>query len=428
MDDEAKAEVFSPLKRSFEWRNLFENAEDSIKKNDYASAIQALREALPIAEEIGVEWMGYVETLERLGYSLYELATQFNDKPDRRMELLEEAEEQLKCSLNMLGRVENVFEDVDQIIMTRTTILTNLQKVLTARGKSEEAEKAGADLQALPAVIDTNEDPIETTFLTTVSNVLYTLEAADNTADATKVENILERLVEQIRSVHGPNSQQAAEAIQRLGLRAQTTRDNDKAEKCYNEALRIRLNLLGRNHASVAKSLRDLGNFYRSEALGKGFMDRARKIEKELGIVNPFDASIRILSTASGIPPEMRDKLLLTSGDGQHQNVLDSRVDEYLDALESKPPSSQTENLGSEHRFKRLISMLLDARSIVEKLEENEEYPLSTICILSALSGAHKMLGDTDEAQRIKKERLAIIAKHWGEDHAMMREEEEEED
>lgn len=423
MDEEAKAEVFSPLKRSFEWRNLFEQAEDSIKQNDFASAITTLRQALPIAEEIGVEWMGYVETLERLGYSLYELATESNDKPEQRRQQLEEAEDQLNRSLNMLARVENVFEDVDQVIVVRTTILTNLQKVLTARGKSAEAEQAGADLAALPAVIDTNEDPIETTFLTTLSNMLYTLEAADNTADATKVEDILERLVKQIRSVYGPNSQQAAEAMQRLGVRAQSMRNNDKAEKCYNEALRIRLNLLGRNHASVAKSLRDLGNFYRSESIGKGFMDRARKIEKELGIVNPFDASIKILSTASGIPPEMRGKLLLTSGDGQHQNVLDSRVDEYLEALESKPPMSHTENLVSEQRFKRLISMLQDARSIVEQLEENEEHPLSTICVLSALGRAHKMLGDGDEAQRLKKERLAIIAKHWGEDHAMMKDE-----
>jgi hypothetical protein len=426
MDEEAKAEVFSPLKRSFEWRNLFEQAEDSIKHNDFASAIATLRQALPIAEEIGVEWMGYVETLERLGYSLYELATQSNDKPEQRRQQLEEAEEQLKCSLNMLARVENVFEDVDQVIVVRTIILTHLQKVLTTRGKTAEAEKAGADLAALPAVIDTNEDPIETTFLTTISNMLYTLEAADDTANATTVENILERLVEQIRSVYGPNSQQAAEAMQRLGLRAQTTRDNDKAEKCFNEALRIRLNLLGRNHASIAKSLRDLGNFYRSESIGKGFMERARKIEKELGIVNPFDASIKILSTASGIPPEMRDKLLLTSGDGQHQNVLDSRVDEYFDGLESKPPISSTENLVSEQRFKRLISMLQDARSIVEQLEENEEYPLSTVCVLSALGRSHKMLGDGDEAKKLKKERLAIIAKHWGEDHAMIKEEQEE--
>lgn len=426
MDEEAKTEVFSPLKRSFEWRNLFEQAEDFIKQNDFAAAIETLRQALPIAEEIGVEWMGFVETLERLGYSLYELATQSNDKPDQRAQHLEEAEEQLKLSLNMLSRVENVFEDVDQIIVMRTTILTNLQKALTARGKTAEAEKAGTDLAALPAVIDTNEDPIESSFLTTLSNILYTLEAAENTADAIIVENILERLVEQIRSVYGPNSQQAAEAMQRLGLRALMTRDNDKAEKCFNEALRIRLNLLGRNHASVAKSLRDLGGLYRSESIGKGFMDRARKIEKELGIVNPFDASIKILSTASGIPQEMRDQLVLTSGDGQQQNALDIRVDEYLDSLESKPPGSQTEILIAEQRFKRLISMLQDSRSIVEKIEENEEYPLSTICVLSALSRSHKLLGDTDEAQRIKTERLAIIAKHWGEDHAMMREEDDE--
>jgi len=427
MDEEAKAEVFSPLKRSFEWRNLFEQAEDFIKQNNYPAAIETLRQALPIAEEIGVEWMGFVESLERLGYSLYELATQSNDKPDQRAQHLEEAEEQLKLSLDMLSRVENVFEDVDQIIVVRTTILTNLQKVLTARGKTAEAEKAGADLAALPAVIDMNEDPIESSFLTTLSNILYTLEAADNAADATIVENILERLVEQIRSVYGPNSQQAAEAMQRLGLRALTTRDNDKAEKCFNEALRIRLNLLGRNHASVAKSLRDLGGLYRSESIGKGFMDRARKIEKELGIVNPFDASIKILSTASGLPQEMRDQLMLTSGDGQQQNALDIRVDEYLDSLESKPPGSQTEILVAEQRFKRLTSMLQDSRSIVEKIEENEEYPLSTICVLSALSRSHKLLGDNDEARRIKKERLAIIAKHWGEDHAMMREEQDDE-
>jgi|AGTN01.2.fsa_nt_gi hypothetical protein len=404
------------------WKEFHESAQRDISEQRFNLAIRKLYKALGVCEKIGVPWIGHVDTLEQLGYASYRYALLQRDLQNNAVEgkpvifdesppdldeegldefyvdfssSLKEAELFLRIADSMILHIKTDLEQ-SQLFLKRKSILTTLQSVLMALQPYEESSyietaKFTADLTAdteqLRELAEQKEEFIEERLLAILSTMLDTLQNSNNTADATKVEAVLELLSQQMKSIAGADSAQYANVLERLGERYRDVGDHDKAEVYFLETLRIRLRALGSNHASVAKSMREFGQYYLPETVGQALAARASEIESGLGLEDPLAPLVTEVITQ-----DMR-----------------RRVDEFVELLELMPPHQRPFPLSFEQRYKRLISMLRDAQTIAIDMEASAE-PLCTLSLMSELSKAYKRIGEIDESKRIEEKRLAIIA------------------
>jgi|AGTN01.2.fsa_nt_gi hypothetical protein len=463
---ERERRLFSAVNLTMKWKRLFDRGEHNFANRDFCNAYFAYHDAIRVLESIDVEWLGFVETLAKAGHCSLKMAMVrishcYNDEDDFDQEYYDdalgnqfaefkEAEDCFKRSLTMLSRMDYFEDDYARKIDLRKEILLALQKVLRIRrdhgflysteevsAKEIELAKITEELRFFPKSREGQKlEPLEESFFNALSSVFDTVKGSYEFVDWVKPTNdIMERLSEQIRSVYGNDSLQAANVLENLADSIPYA-DRDKRLEFSREILRIRIKHTGFNNASVAKSIRSLALLYYSESrvLHDALNEYAKNIEKLLKTRSSNNAQQSDDSERYDWQKERYiEEYLVHTGLQQHDVTFDEAAKAvkkwlnkqavaYLNELGIERSTRRAKRLNETQQYKKLAAMINQALSISRIVDAEQRHPKDTVTLLSLLSETYKRLDDNERAQQIHHEKLGIIATHWGPDHAVMKE------
>lgn len=386
----------SKLDTALAWKQSLADASELIEAKEYKRAIVLLEDALKMAESLtGPEDLRIAETLERLAFAYHCLGC------------LQDAEPHYRRAIEVA--VPRLFGRDTEISATEN--LANLLCETDRAAEGEEMREAILKKYPEPSDEDMVQTNVSTSYRMTIENdIMRSLNGvARSNPDLTLP--IMNEMLGIIETVFGADSPEVIDALEMLGNSSPT------GAEYHDRALRIKIQKSGSteaDEAAIAYTMRALALSQPPPPADRTFSDalltKARSIEKKLGVTNVLDMTMGALVKQFGKGPERPEMSL-----EQAEEILAAWQEQKPDV----PPFIEM-TLTKDQRYKQLLPILEKALTTVCEIEKDEEYPLSTICIMSEASRVHKELGDIETAKALLEKKMKVIANSWGEGHGLM--------